>query len=74
MRAAMGAMVSITEPMTEAVIEAHLSEASKPETAERTAVFKKNRYDALAQKGFKPQDALQLVMGRPLPTVFPTSK
>ena len=74
MQATMGAMVSVMGPMTEAVIESQLAMAAKPETAERIAVFKKNLYDSLVQKGFKAQDALQIVVATSAPTASPSTK
>jgi hypothetical protein len=74
MQASMGAMVSVMGPMTEAMIEAQLATAAKPETAERVATFKKNLYDALIKKGFKPQDALQMVISTSMPGAMPGAK
>jgi cytochrome c556 len=41
MQATMGAMVSVMGPMTEAVLEAQLNSAAKPETAERIATSRR---------------------------------
>jgi hypothetical protein len=74
MQATMGAMVSVMGPMTDAVIEAQLAAAAKPETAERIAVFKKNLYDALLKKGFNGVDAMHIVVATPLPSAAPAGK
>ena len=74
MEATMGAMTAAMGPMTEAVIEAQLKSAAKPETAERIATFKKNLYDALIKKGFKAQEALQIVLSSSPPSASPSAK
>jgi hypothetical protein len=45
MESSMGAMVPMMARMSEAMIEAQLNAAEKPETARRIAQFKKNLYD-----------------------------
>ena len=74
MQATMGAMVSVMGPMTEAVIEAQLNSAAKPETAERIAAFKRNLYEALLKKGFNGQDAMHIVIATSLPSASPAAK
>jgi hypothetical protein len=74
MQATMGAMVSVMGPMTDAVIEAQLNAAARPETAERIAAFKKNLYDALLKKGFTPAQALQIVLSTAPPSATPSTK
>lgn len=74
MEATLGAMTAAMGPMTEAVIEAQLNSAARPETAERLAAFKKNLYDALLKKGFKPQEALQIVLVTSPPSASPSAK
>lgn len=74
MQATMGAMVSMMGPMTEAVIEAQVNAAAKPETAEKVATFKKNLFDALLKKGFNQQQALQIVISTAPPSASPSSK
>ena len=74
MQATMGAMVSVMGPMTEAVIQAQLNAAAKPEAAEKLAAFKKNLYDALLKKGFDQQQALQIVIATSPPSAAPTAK
>jgi len=67
LQAVMAAMVPVTGPMTEAMIEAQLVAAAKPETADRIASFKKNLYDALLKKGFNGIDAMKIVVTTPMP-------
>ncbi len=74
MQTTTGAMVSVMGPMTDAVLEAQLSAAAKPETAERIAAFKKNLYDALLKKGFNGVDAMQIVIATPAPSASPGSR
>ncbi|MCY7306692.1 MAG: hypothetical protein LH632_11185 [Rhodoferax sp.] len=74
MQTTMGAMVSVMGPMTDAVLEAQLITAAKPETAERIAAFKKNLYDALLKKGFNGLDAIQIVIATPAPSASPGTK
>lgn len=73
MQATMGAMVSVMGPMTDAVIEAQVNAAARPETAEKIAAFK-NLYDALLKKGFNPQQALQIVVSTAPPAAAPSAK
>lgn len=74
MQMTMGAMVSVMGPMTEAVMEAQLNVAARPEAAERLAAFKKNLFDALVKKGFTPEQALQIVLTTQLPAAAPAAK
>ncbi len=74
MQATMGAMVSVMGPMTEAVIEAQLSVAARPETASRIAAFKRNLFDALVKQGFKEDQALQIVIATAPPSATPSTK
>lgn len=74
MQATMGAMVSVMGPMTEAVLEAQMAHAAKPETAERLAAFKKNLYDALLKSGFNGRDAMQIVIATQPPSATPPAK
>ena len=74
MQATLGAMAASLGPMTEAVIEAQLNSAAKPETAERIAAFKRNLFDALVKKGFKEQEALQIVFVTSPPSASPGGK
>ena len=74
MQATMGAMTAAMGPMTEAVIEAQLNSASRPETAEKIATFKRNLFEALTKKGFTAQQALQIVVATPPPSASPNAK
>ncbi|MBV8380140.1 MAG: hypothetical protein JO369_05185 [Paucibacter sp.] len=74
MDATMGAMVPMMGRMTEAMIEAQLSIAAQPQTAERIATFKRNLYEALIKKGFTKAEALQLVIATGIPSATPASK
>ncbi len=74
MQATMGAMVGVMGPMTDAVIEAQLTSAAKPETAERIAAFKRNLYEALIKKGFTQQQSLQIVLVTSPPSASPSAK
>ena len=73
LRTTMGPMVSIMGPMTSAMIEAQLAIAVKPETAARIAAFKRNLYQALLQRGFNNEDAMQIVITTPLPGTSPAA-
>ena len=73
-QATMGAMVSVMGPMTEAVIEAQLTVAVKPETAERIAVFKRRLYEALLKQGFNGIEAMQIVVATSPPSASPSAK
>jgi len=74
MQTTMGTMVTVMGPMTEAMIEAQLTVAARPETAARIASFKKNLYDALLKQGFNGIDAMKIVVTTPLPGAAPASK
>lgn len=74
MQATMGAMVAIMGPMTEAIIEAQLNEAAKPDTAARLAAFKRQLYQALIKQGFTEQQALQITVATPAPVATPGGK
>jgi hypothetical protein len=74
MQTTMDAMVSMMGPLTEAILEAQLSVAARPETAERLAQFKKNLYDSLINKGFSPADALQITIAGNPPSAAPSTK
>ncbi len=74
MSATMGAMIEAMGPMTQAVIDAQLAAAARPETAERIAAFKKNLYDALVKQGFQPAQALQIVVATAPPSATPSGK
>ncbi len=74
MDATMGAMVPMMGRMMEVMIEAQLKFATKPDTAERLATFKKNLYDALLTKGFSKSEALQIVVATGLPSASLSAK
>jgi hypothetical protein len=69
---ALGAMGPMMGRMAEAMIQAQLKIAEKPETADSIATFKKNLFDSLVKKGFKPGDALQIVLTTGLPSASPS--
>jgi hypothetical protein len=74
MQMTMGAMASMMGPMTDAVLEAQLASAAKPETAERIATFKRNLYEALVRKGFTAAQALQIVLATAPPSAAPSAR
>lgn len=74
MEATMGAMVPVMGAMTEAVIEAQLVAAAKPETAARLAAFKWNLYQALLKQGFNGQDAMHITVATSPPNATPAAK
>ena len=74
MEATMGAMVPVMGAMTDAMIEAPLAAAAKPETAMRIASFKKNLYEALLKQGFNGQDAMHITIATSPPSATPSSK
>src|SRR5512136_1476562 len=71
MEMSFGSMVPIMGKMTEAVIEAELKIAEKPETAASLAVFKKNLYNALVKQGFTKEEAFEIMMNTSLPSAMP---
>lgn len=71
---ALGAMGPIMGRMAESMIQTELKIAEKPETAESIATFKRNLYDSLVKKGFKPGEALQIVLATGLPSATPMSR
>ncbi len=68
MDSALGAIGPTMARMAEAMIQAQLKIAEKPETADSIATFKRNLYEALVKKGFKPGEALQIVLATGLPS------
>lgn len=74
MEMSFGAMVPVMGKMTEAMIEAQLVIAEKPETARRLATFKKNVYDALIKQGFSKKEALDIMMNTSVPSAMPGMK
>jgi hypothetical protein len=71
MESSMGAMVPMMARMSEAMIEAQLSAAEKPETARRIAQFKKNLYDELQKQGFSKSQAFSIIQATSLPAASP---
>ncbi len=55
--------------MMESMMEGMLRVMSKPENAERLAVFTRNYYDALVRKGFSKDEALQIVIAAGMPRI-----
>lgn len=74
MEASMGAMVPMMGRMTEAMIDAQLRAAEKPENAQRIAAFKKNLFEALVKQGFSKEQAFQIMLNTALPSATPSSK
>ena len=70
----LGAMGPMMGRMSEAMIEAQLRIAEKPETAERVATFKRNLFEALVKKGFRPLEALQIVVATGIPSAAPGTR
>jgi hypothetical protein len=71
MESSMGAMVPMMSRMSEAMIEAQLSAAEKPETARRIAQFKKNLYDELQKQGFSKTQAFSIMQATSPPAASP---
>ena len=71
MESSMGAMVPMMARMSEAMIEAQLSAAEKPETARRMAQFKKNLYDELQKQGFSKSQAFSIMVATSPPAASP---
>jgi len=61
MESSMNAMAPMMARMDEAMIEAQLSAAEKPETARRLAQFKRNLYDELQKQGFSKSQAFSIM-------------
>jgi hypothetical protein len=60
--------------VSDAMIEAQLKVAEKPETARRLAVFKKNLLDALIAQGFNRPEAFSIMLATPPPSVSASTK
>ena len=63
------AALAALERGVQAQLNAQLTVAERPETAERIASFKKNLFDALRKKGFTAEQSLQMVLATPLPAL-----
>jgi hypothetical protein len=68
MQSSMNAMVPMMAKMSEAMVDAQLMIAERPETTERIATFKKNLFDALRRKGFTAEESITIVSGTALPS------
>jgi hypothetical protein len=67
MHRAMETMGPMMGQMMSSMLDGMLTILAKPETAQRTATFSKNYYDALVAKGFSNEDALKIVMAHGIP-------
>jgi hypothetical protein len=67
MHKAMEAMGPMMGQMMSSMLDGMLIVLAKPETAQRTATFSRNYYDALIAKGFSNEDALKIVMAHGIP-------
>lgn len=65
------AMVPPAARTADAVLDAELKFAERPDTALRVASFKRNLYEALQKKGFSAEQAMQIVLHTPLPSSSP---
>jgi hypothetical protein len=74
MESSMSAMAPMMGKMSEAMIEAQLAAAVKPETARRIAQFKKNLYDELRKEGFSKSEALAILESTPIPAGYSGQK
>jgi hypothetical protein len=60
--------------MTEAMIDAQLKVAEKPETAKSLAAFKRNLYNELVRQGFSKKEALDITLSTSIPAAAPGMK
>jgi hypothetical protein len=67
MQKAMESFGPMMGQMMSSMLDGMLVVLAKPETAQRTATFSKNYYDALIAKGFSNEDALKIVMAHGIP-------
>jgi hypothetical protein len=74
MQSSMGAMIPMMGKMSEAMIEAQLNAAEKPDTARRIAQFKKNLYDELQKQGFSKSQAFSIMQNTSPPAASPSQK
>ena len=68
MESSSNAMVPSAARTADAVLDAELKFAERPDTALRVASFKRNLYEALLKKGFTAEQAMQIVLHTPLPS------
>ena len=62
------AVVPSAARTADAVLDAELKFAERPDTALRVASFKRNLYEALLKKGFTADQEMQIVLHTPLPS------
>lgn len=74
MEMSLGAMVPMMGKMAEAMIDAQLRIAEKPETAASLAAFKKNLYSSLIKQGFTKQEAFDIMLNTAVPAAMPGMK
>ena len=68
MESSSNAVVPSAARTADAVLDAELKFAERPDTALRMASFKRNLYEALLKKGFTADQAMQIVLHTPLPS------
>lgn len=68
MESTSNAIVPNAARTADAILDAELKFAERPETALRLASFKRNLYEALQRKGFSAEQAMQIVLQTPLPS------
>jgi hypothetical protein len=69
-----GAMAPMMGKMTEAVIDAQLKIAEKPETAKSLALFKRNLFNELIKQGFTKKEAFDIMLNTSMPAATPGMK
>ena len=74
MEMSFGAMVPMMGKMAEAMIDAQLRVAEKPETAASLAAFKKNLYAPLIKQGFSRKEAFDIMLNTAVPAAMPGMK
>lgn len=74
MNPSMNATAAAMVPATEAIIEAELALAARPETAQRIAMFKRNLFQALTKDGFTSEQAFQIVLSTAMPSASLATK
>jgi len=74
MELSFGAMVPMMGKMTEAMIDAQLKIAERPETAKSLAAFKKNLYNELIKQGFSKKEAFDVMLNTSVPAAMPGLK
>ncbi|MES2758184.1 MAG: hypothetical protein V4693_12490 [Pseudomonadota bacterium] len=74
MDASIVSMLPVLARMSEVQMETQVKFAARPDTAERIATFKKNLFDALRNKGFTVEQAMQITNSTPMPVVATLGK